>query len=408
MNLQEWLERQHSLPDQLAVIDGLCSAINEDHQRGVLHRALEPANIEVLGDGRCNLQAAVRPEAATPGAAARYRAPEILEGAPYSPKADIYSVGVICYEMLSGRAPSGSAPPRPLSELRPELSPDLADGIMGCLERGPDWRPGDLSYLLQVVGQLRGAAARARPAKAAEPPPRTPPPAPRRAAARGASSKSALPLVAVTVLIAAAGGVGAWLWMRSQGDRASGPRAAVPPPTPVPTMVPPPAATPEPEATATPTPRALEKPLPTPEPAREAPPKPTPPTPVTTPPTPRPAPEAATRIAETLATPTPEPQAAPPAEPAVLTALSPLTLKRPTTAILDLRGIGLRPDHQARVLKVKNEPDGITIVRQKYTGPTLIQVVVKLDESVAPGVYNMGVADARGTWSNSLSFTVTR
>jgi hypothetical protein len=92
----------------------------------------------------------------------------------------------------------------------------------------------------------------------------------------------------------------------------------------------------------------------------------------------------------------------------VLTALSPLTLRRPTTAILDLRGIGLRPDHQARVLKVKNEPNGIAVVRQKYAGPNLIQVVVRLDETVTPGVYSMGVADARGVWSNSLSFTVTR
>ena len=407
MNLQEWLGQQHSLPEQLAVIEGLCAATNEAHQRSVLHRALEPANIEVLADGRCSLQAAVRSEAATPGAAARYRAPEILEGAPYSPKADIYSVGAICYEMLSGRPPSGSERPRPLSELRADVSRDLTDAVMGCLERGPDWRPGDLSYMLQVVAQLRGST-RARPAKAPEPP-RAAAPTPRKVAARGPSSRSNVPLVAVVLVLAAGGGVGAWLWLQSQGEGAAIPRVAAPPPRPVPTVESPSAATPGPEVVATPTPRPAP-PLPsTSQPEREALSKPNPP--VTPLPTPRPAPETpptGTRAATSLGTPPPAPPAAEPAEPAVLTALSPLALKRPTTAILDLRGIGLRPEHQARVLKIKNEPNGITIVRQKYVGPSLLQVVVKLDENVALGTYGMGVLDSRGTWSNNLSFTVTR
>ncbi|HXB54982.1 MAG TPA: hypothetical protein VN461_09390, partial [Vicinamibacteria bacterium] len=54
----------------------------------------------------------------------------------------------------------------------------------------------------------------------------------------------------------------------------------------------------------------------------------------------------------TTLAPTPKPVAVatpPPAELAVLTAVSPLSVKRPSTTMLDVRGTGLRPDHQARI-----------------------------------------------------------
>jgi hypothetical protein len=97
-----------------------------------------------------------------------------------------------------------------------------------------------------------------------------------------------------------------------------------------------------------------------------------------------------------------------PAEPAVLTAVSPLSVKRPSTTMLDVRGTGLRPDHQARILKLKEAPAGISVVRQKFVDGTLVKVLVSLDESVVPGLYAVALADAQGTVTNSLSFTVAR
>ena len=150
MNLEAWLKQERSLPDQLKVMEGICDALNEAHGRGVLHRALEPFNIEI-DDGVSDLSGAVNADASTAAAAARYRAPEVLEGSSYSPQADIYAVGVIFYEMLSGKSPTGNEKPAALGDLRPEIPRDLTDAVMGCLEKGPDWRPKDLSYLLQVV-----------------------------------------------------------------------------------------------------------------------------------------------------------------------------------------------------------------------------------------------------------------
>jgi hypothetical protein len=97
-----------------------------------------------------------------------------------------------------------------------------------------------------------------------------------------------------------------------------------------------------------------------------------------------------------------------PAEPVVLTAVSPLSVKRPSTIMLDLHGTGLRPNLQARILKVKDVPSGISVVGQKFVDSTLMKVLVKLDESVSPGAYAVAVADPEGSLSNGLSFTVAR
>ncbi len=77
MNLEAWLKQDRSLPDQLNVMEGICDALNEAHGRGVLHRALEPFNIETDGEGAADLRGAVNADASTAAAAARYRAPEV-------------------------------------------------------------------------------------------------------------------------------------------------------------------------------------------------------------------------------------------------------------------------------------------------------------------------------------------
>jgi hypothetical protein len=94
------------------------------------------------------------------------------------------------------------------------------------------------------------------------------------------------------------------------------------------------------------------------------------------------------------------------AEPTVLTAVSPLQVKRGATTILDVRGTGLRASQRATILKIKDAPNGISVVRQKFVNAGLVQVIVKLEETTAPGSYGLAMADAAGASSNSLSFTV--
>lgn len=420
MTLEDWLKQDRNLADQLKVIEGLCSALNQAHESRDVYRALDPAHIDVASDGTCDLSGA------TSGSPSpRYRAPEIADGGPPSAEADIYSTGVILYEMLSGRSPTGDRP-TPLSDLRPDVSRDLTDAIMGCLERGPDWRPKDLSYLLQVVGSMRntGAKSTGRPsARASAEPARV---AASKAAggarkvARGSASSSNLPLYGLATLLVVGAGAGAW-WYLNQGRDTTVSRGPTPPGPTVPptTQAPPPldvatpapgvatpkpiVETPRPGKTATPTPA----PAATPTPAPSTRPTPTPEAPRTTPPpavVATPTPVAATPPpAAPVATPPPAP-----AGPAVLTAVSPLAVKRGITTMLDVRGTGLRSDHQARIMRVKESVTGVSVVRQKWVDPTLIKVLVNIEATATPGLYGVALVDGGGTSTNGLNFTVSK
>jgi hypothetical protein len=77
----------------------------------------------------------------------------------------------------------------------------------------------------------------------------------------------------------------------------------------------------------------------------------------------------------------------------VLTALSPLTVRRPGKALLDLRGTGLRPDLRARVVPLRDVPRGITVARQKWVSANLVTVLLELDAGVTPGSYAIVLED---------------
>ena len=415
MTLEEWLKQDRGLADQLKVIEGLCSALNGAHQRREVHRALHPGNIEVASDGTCDLS-----EAVSGALSPRYRAPEVVDGGPPSAESDIYAAGVIFYEMLSGRSPSGERP-TPLSDLRQDVSRDLTDAIMGCLERGPDWRPKDLSYLLQVVASMRNAGAKSggRAAARAPEPARMGPSRAGRKAARGSASKSNVPLYALAVLLVAGAGAGLWWYFNQSHDggvaQVPSTRSTITRPTPLPEATPTPRAPvvatprPTPRPGVTPTPTTLATPAPTPVPQPRATPTPEPVRTVTaTPPPATPTP--------VVATPTPAPTPAPvavtppprPAEHAVLTAVSPLAVKRGITTMLDVRGTGLRSDHQARIVRVKEAVTGVSVVRQKWVDPTLIKVLVNIETGATPGAYAVALVDDQGTQTNGLNFTVSK
>jgi hypothetical protein len=92
----------------------------------------------------------------------------------------------------------------------------------------------------------------------------------------------------------------------------------------------------------------------------------------------------------------------------VLTAVSPLAVKRGITTMLDVRGTGLRADHQARILRVKEAVNGVSIVRQKWMDPTLIKVLVNIEAAASPGAYGVALVDGQGAQTNGLNFTVSK
>jgi hypothetical protein len=408
MKLDAWLRQEHPLAERLRLVERLSQALNAVHDRGEVLAALDPSRIDLGNDLTCDLSGAEhgQPE---PG----YSAPERLEGQPPSPEADVYAAGAIAWEALVGR-PCGELPV-PLADVAPDLPREIASAVMGCLERSPQWRPKDLTYLAQLAAAQQkalrrgsGSPAEPLPSPRAGGPHRTPP---RRA------SRSHLPLL-LSALVVLAAAAGSYLWIQTQGEggapapaprpkpspppdtRAAGP---APPTTVAAALAPAPAATAAPDATpplsasTEPTP-AAPAPPPAPAPTLTAEPAPTP-TPV---PTPTPT------LAPAVAAPAPVELPAASREPVVLTALSPLSIRRPGKALLDLRGTGLRSDLRARVLPLREALRGITLARQKWVSAELMTVLLELDDTVAPGAYGIVLEDPAGVQTKSLAFTVTK
>lgn len=135
----------------------MCAGLGAAHDRGVLHRDLKPANVMIDGLGQVRITdfgiaALVSqteqgcPMAGTPG----FMAPELFQGVPPSIRSDLYSLGLVFYEMatgqmlLAGADSSGrdasSAPVQP-SAIVSNLDAGLERAILQCLERDPKRRP---------------------------------------------------------------------------------------------------------------------------------------------------------------------------------------------------------------------------------------------------------------------------
>ena len=158
------------------VLDGLGAA----HTQGVLHRDIKPSNVLIDADGRAKL--ADFGIATTTGndltntglviGTPSYLAPERVAGRRASVQSDLYAVGVVAYEALSGTRPfvGDSAlalahaihegHPRPLRELRADVPEGLADLVMRAMARAPATRPAtaeEFARQLAAQGASRGS-----------------------------------------------------------------------------------------------------------------------------------------------------------------------------------------------------------------------------------------------------------
>jgi hypothetical protein len=237
-----------------AVADGLEVA----HRAGIIHRDIKPSNITLTADGGVKVMdfgiAAAWEAHSTTGqqllATAAYAPPERIRGGRASPAGDLYSLGVVLYEMLTGRPPFLAdtaeqllrahleAAPRPVRELVFWVPPEIAAICEAALAKDPAARPSSAGAL---AAQLRAAAEAAEASAAAFPFRRIgadrPPEPTRRLSAdptevvsephrtRG-RSRMVLVAAAVVVLLGVAGAAVA-LWPTTV-DRA---RTATPPPT---------------------------------------------------------------------------------------------------------------------------------------------------------------------------------
>jgi beta-lactam-binding protein with PASTA domain/predicted Ser/Thr protein kinase len=148
------------IPDAIDATRQVLAALRFAHRKGVVHRDIKPHNVMADADGRLKVtdfgiaRAGVSQmtEAGSIIGTAQYLSPEQARGAPVDQRSDLYSVGVVLYEMLTGTTPfSGespveiamkhlSDPPRPPSVERADIPPDLDMIVLRALAKNPDDR----------------------------------------------------------------------------------------------------------------------------------------------------------------------------------------------------------------------------------------------------------------------------
>jgi serine/threonine-protein kinase len=172
-DLASLLKRIGRLPPDkaLEIARELCAGLAAAHERGVLHRDLKPANVMLDGRGRARITdfglaiaASEVVEGEVSGTPA-YMAPEQLAGKPASVRSDIYSLGLVLYELSTGRKAFDSATlqelkrkhtedaPASPSSIAPGFDPAVERVILRCLEKDPSARPASAA---QIAAALPG------------------------------------------------------------------------------------------------------------------------------------------------------------------------------------------------------------------------------------------------------------
>jgi len=147
----------------------LCAGVVAAHERGVLHRDLKPANVmvddrgvaRIMDFGLAHAGGEVRGGKAREGTLC-YMSPEQLAGGVVSAQSDLYSLGLVLYEIFTGRpvfeASGGGEterqrfhPPARPSSLAPDLDRGIDEAIMGCLEPDPRLRPATARAILELL-----------------------------------------------------------------------------------------------------------------------------------------------------------------------------------------------------------------------------------------------------------------
>jgi serine/threonine-protein kinase len=172
------LIRQEAPLDPIRAIDiaiQILKAARFAHRRGVIHRDLKPHNVivdesnhaKVTDFGIARAGASDMTETGSIMGTAQYLSPEQAQGHAVSPASDLYSVGVVLYEMLTGHVPFdgesavtialkhvSEAPPS-LRAQNPNVPPELEQAVLWALNKNPTDRPADAEQFIDVLERIR-------------------------------------------------------------------------------------------------------------------------------------------------------------------------------------------------------------------------------------------------------------
>ncbi|HYI09620.1 MAG TPA: protein kinase [Thermoanaerobaculia bacterium] len=181
--LDEAPQRQMAARPSAGVTRQICRGLQAAHEQGIIHRDIKPQNVLIDAKGEVKLmdfgiaRMAETPENMTQAGliigTPHYMSPEQVQGKQLDARSDVYSMGVMIYEMLVGQRPFESTSlmgvltahvtekPKPAIELRPDIGKEVNTIVMRCLAKDPAARyanAGELLAELESVQVLSAAA----------------------------------------------------------------------------------------------------------------------------------------------------------------------------------------------------------------------------------------------------------